>query len=138
MDNQIIDLLRAASRHFQTQMKEKIALSDTGLSTFQAQLINLIGRQDGISQQRLITLTERDKAQVTRAMNDLEAAGFIIRSPHPMDKRAKCLTLTPTGLKIHHQLKEIRQQLATEVLGHLPPTEKQALQTLLSKVINQA
>lgn len=72
MDNQIIDLLRAASRHFQTQMKEKIALSDTGLSTFQA------------------------------------------------------------------QLKEIRQQLATEVLGHLPPTEKQALQTLLSKVINQA
>ncbi len=137
MDNELIDLLRTISSGFQAQMKEQIALSDSGLSTFQARLINLIGRQDGISQQRLVALTERDKAQITRAIHGLETAGLIMRSPNQTDKRSKCLTLTPAGKEMHLHFKKIRQHLATETLSHLTLSEKQTLQTTLSKIANK-
>lgn len=134
MDNEIIDLLRTVASSFQMRMKEQIALSDAGISAFQARLINLIGRHDGISQLMLGSLTERDKAQIARAINELEASGLVTRSLNESDKRSKCLTLTPAGRGMHLGLNAMRGQLATEALSSLVDNEKHALLDTLQKV----
>jgi DNA-binding MarR family transcriptional regulator len=134
MDNEIIDLLRTVASSFQMRMKEQIALSDASLSAFQARLINLIGRHDGISQLMLGSLTERDKAQIARAINELEASGLVTRSLNESDKRSKCLTLTRAGRGMHLGLNAIRGQLAAEALSGLVDNEKQALLDALQKV----
>lgn len=134
MDNEIVDLLRTIANSFQTRMKEQIATNGCGLSTLQARLINLIGRNDGISQLTLGSLTERDKGQVARAINELEAAGLVARSLNESDKRSKCLTLTPAGRQMHLRLHALRGQLATEALTSLGNDEKQALRATLQKV----
>ncbi|VCU71605.1 Multidrug resistance operon repressor [Pigmentiphaga humi] len=134
MDNEIIDLLRAVASSFQMRMKEQIVTSDSGLSAFQARLINLIGRNDGISQLTLGSLTERDKGQIARAINELEAGGFVTRSLNASDKRSKCLTLTSAGRKMHIRLNALRGQLAAEALRGLGDDDKHALQATLQKV----
>lgn len=137
MDNETIDLLRTVANAFQTRMKEQITADNTGnagLSTFQARLINLIGRNEGISQLTLGSLTERDKAQIARAIKELEANGFVTHSLKTTDKRTKCLALTPFGQEMHLQLNKLREQLAIEALSKLTHDEKSALHTALQKV----
>ncbi len=134
MDNEIIDLLSTVASSFQTRMKDQISSNNAGPAIFQARLINLIGRHDGISQLTLGSMTERDKGQIARAINELEAAGFVTRILNPADKRSKCLTLTPVGRKMHRQLKDMRAHLAAEALSTLTEKEKQAFQATLQKI----
>lgn len=134
MDNEIIDLLRTVANSFHARMKEQVVANDSGLSAFQARLINLIGRNDGVSQLALGSFTERDKAQIARAIKELEAGGWVTRSLKASDKRTKCLTLTPAGSVLHARLKGLRGQLATEVLSCLDDDEKHALQASLQKM----
>ncbi len=66
MDAEIIDLIRAVAVGFQGQMQETVqATSD--LTVFQARLVSLIGRNEGVSQLELAASFDRDKAQVARA-----------------------------------------------------------------------
>lgn len=134
MNNEIIDCLRTLSYSFQMHMKEQIAKSNFGLSAFQARLINLIGRNDGISQLTLSMLTERDKAQIARTIKELEAKDLVTHSVNASDKRAKCLSLTLEGREMHRQLNTIREQLSVDTLSSLSDEEKQVLHTILQKV----
>lgn len=134
MDNEIIDLLRSVANSFHVRMKEQVVANDSGLSAFQAQLINLIGRNDGISQLALGSLTERDKAQIARAIKELETGGFVTRSLKASDKRTKCLALTPAGSALHIRLNGLRGQLAAEVLSCLDDDEKHAMHAGLQKM----
>lgn len=134
MDNELIDLLRTVSSGFQARMQAQVAADGTGLTTFQARLVNLIGRNDGISQLTLGAFTDRDKAQIARAVKELEARGFLARSPHPTDWRTKCLALTDDGKRMHARLHGMRKQLATAILGSLSDEEKRALRLTLKKI----
>jgi len=134
MDNELIDLMRTVATRFHARMREHVAASDAGLTGFQARLLNLIGRNEGVSPLELSVFIERDKAQVTRAVNELEALGIVTRTPSPIDKRAKCLMLTPSGHKMHAHLKGLREQLAAETLSDFNDDEKQALRLSLQRM----
>lgn len=137
MDNEISDLLRTIANHLQMRMKEHVTTQQLGLSAFQARVVNLIGRTDGISQLQLATLTERDKAQIARAVKELEIAGHVSSAAKASDKRLKCLSLTSTGQALNQKLNRIREHLTAHALDTLTPEEKQALQLTLSKVVHQ-
>ncbi|WP_435948014.1 MarR family winged helix-turn-helix transcriptional regulator [Dryocola sp. BD586] len=135
MNNELIDLLRTVSGAFQKRMQEQIAGNDFGLTVFQARLINIIGRNHGISQLNLGLATDRDKAQIARAVKELETLGFVARSTRAPDWRTKCLTLTPEGRRIHAHLKDIRSRLAADMLRGLSDEEKHTLQLSLEKMV---
>ncbi len=135
MHTELIDLLRTVAGVFQKRMQEQIADNDFGLTVFQARLINIIGRNHGISQLNLGLAIDRDKAQIARAVKELEAFGFVARSTRAPDWRTKCLTLTPEGRRIHAHLKDIRSQLAADMLRGFSDEEKQALQLSLEKMV---
>lgn len=134
MDNELIDLVRTVASAFQGRMQEQVTANGAGLTSFQGRLINLIGRHEGISQLTLASLLDRDKAQVARAIKELEASGLVIRRPHPSDWRAKCLALTEEGEKMHARLQLVRGQLAATVLGIFSDDEKHALRSSLEKM----
>lgn len=134
MDSELIDLLRTVSTGFQARMQEQVAAHGSGLTAFQGRLVNLVGRNDGISQLALGTLTERDKAQIARAVKELEARGLVTRSAHASDWRVKCLSLTDAGKSMHARLHAVRGQLATDMLSGFPPQEKTALRAGLEKM----
>ena len=134
MDNELIDLLRSVSSGFQARMQEQVAANGGGLTAFQARLVNLIGRHDGISQLTLGSFTDRDKAQIARAVKELEARNLVARQPHPSDWRVKCLSLTEAGAQLRTRLTTLRGELATEMLGDLSDAEKSTLRTGLERI----
>lgn len=134
LDNELIDLLRAVSSGFQARMQEQVAANRWGLTAFQARLINLIGRNEGISQLTLASFTERDKAQIARAIKALEARGLVTRSAHASDWRSQCLALTAQGGSIHAELIGLRRKLAATALRSVTEEEKRALQAGLLKM----
>ena len=134
MDNELIDLLRTVSSGFQARMQEQVAAEGSGLTAFQARLVNLIGRHDGVSQLALGSFTDRDKAQIARAVKELEVRGLVARAAHASDWRSKCLSLTEAGRQMQTCLNEARRALATEVLGGFSDEEKATLRASFEKM----
>jgi DNA-binding MarR family transcriptional regulator len=134
MDDELIDLLRMVSSGFRARMQARIAASGMGLTTFQARLVNLVGRHEGVSQLALGSFMDRNKAQIARAVKELEVRGLVARRAHSADWRAKSVVLTAEGKRMHAHLGGVRKQLAVDVLGSLSDKEKQALRSGLEKM----
>lgn len=134
MNDELIDLLRTVSNGFRTRMQDRITASGSGLTVFQMRLVNAIGRSEGISQLVLGTFMERDKAQIARAIKELEARGVVTRSTDVTDWRTKSVALTQQGRDLHARLNEIRRKLAAEALGGLSEAEIHALRAGLMKI----
>ena len=49
---------------------------------------------------QLAEVTDSDAPATTVAVNDLEDRGLVVRKPHPENKRAKLVSLTPAGQKM--------------------------------------
>lgn len=134
MNSELIDLLRTVSSGFRMRMQERMMAQGPELTVFQGRLVNAIGRNEGISQLELGVLVERDKAQIARAVKELEARGLVLRGAHASDWRTKSIALTQEGRRLHAYLNAERQQLAAEVLDSLSEAEKHALRTGLRKM----
>jgi DNA-binding MarR family transcriptional regulator len=50
-----------------------------------------------IAMRDLVTALGTDPPYLTLVVDDLEARGLVVRSPHPDDRRAKVVSATPTG-----------------------------------------
>lgn len=134
MDLHLIDLLRTVASGFQTRMQHHAAQGAEGLTGFQARLINVIGRNEGISQNDIGARIGRDKAQVARTIKELVALGLVTRKAHPTDGRASCLSLSHEGQQLHVRLTKLREELATDALAGFSPPEKAALLAGLEKL----
>jgi len=134
MDTELIDLLRSVAGGFHGRMQQFAACEAPGLTEFQARLVNLIGRCEGISQMDIGTRIGRDKAQIARTVRELETLGLVCRSAHPSDWRAKCLALTDQGKSVHGRLAERRRQISAQASEVLSDEERQCLQAALRKL----
>jgi len=67
----------------------------------------------------------------------LEEAGFLDRRPHPVDRRAVQIFLTPKGQALYDQTYAFQQHNFVKLLKGLGPDERQVLLELLDKAITQ-
>lgn len=78
-----------------------------------------------------------DKTKVNRATTRLLAAGFISRTPDPIDARRCTLALTSKGQQLHDEILPIALSLEHELLSVLDPDEKKSLDRILAKLSDQ-
>ncbi|SDH62541.1 DNA-binding transcriptional regulator, MarR family [Pseudomonas flavescens] len=65
----------------------------------------------------------RDKAQITRVLNDLLDAALISKREHPRDRRSQLLELTPAGQAIVQQMLELDAQATRHMTEGLEPEQ---------------
>jgi len=130
----LITLLREVSTNFQLRLAEMSAIEKLDLAPFQARLLSVIGRSPGISQLALTVSTERDKAQVARAIKELERRGFIARSAHESEWRTQCLSVTKEGKRAAARVDVQRAQLVAKALRDCSAEEQDALCRTLEKI----
>ena len=75
---------------------------------------------------------------VSVSVRQLEEAGFLERQPHPRDKRAVQIFLTPKGQELYEQTYAFRRQTFERLLSGLTSQERETLLSLLEKALNQA
>lgn len=71
---------------------------------------------------------------ITEAIDGLEREGLALRTPHPTDRRAKLVSITPSGEKVIKATEPLREQLADMVFDRLDDHEREQLATILAKL----
>ncbi|MBO6675520.1 MAG: winged helix-turn-helix transcriptional regulator [Rhizobiales bacterium] len=82
----------------------------------------------------LVNAMQRDKSQMTRAVQGLEAKGLIERRDDPDDARVSVLDLTPLGQKAVLCIQEAVAQVLAEILTPLSADEQETLRALLRRL----
>jgi len=72
-------------------------LAERGLSRARAELMWRIGRHGPLTQRQLSRALACTPRNVTGLVDALEAAGLVMRRPHPDDRRATLVSLTARG-----------------------------------------
>jgi DNA-binding MarR family transcriptional regulator len=114
------------------------ALASIGLTPASFGVLNVLGARNGAIQQEIGSLMGIDPSTMVALIDDLEGAGLVERRPHPKDRRARAVALTPKGRRRLERGRVLAGQVEDEVLGGLPPDERRELLRLLRRALESS
>jgi DNA-binding MarR family transcriptional regulator len=85
-------------------------------------------------QSELAAEFDTDSASMTRTVQRLERAGFVIRRPDHRDGRATLIDATPAGLALREQLERLWFELESDTVGEITAAHQQQLLRRLSQL----
>jgi DNA-binding MarR family transcriptional regulator len=129
----VVSILRTAAV-VQRQIAQVV--ESTGVTIQQYNVLRILR---GAGEAGLPTLAIRDRmieeaAGITRLLDKLETAGFVMRERSTPDRRQVLCQITPTGLELLAQLDAPVDAVNETVLSALDPAEYETLLTLLGAV----
>lgn len=100
---------------------------DYGMTRTQWRVMANLGRFGSLSATEICRRAHIDKTKVSRAVSQLEVAGYLTREKMPEDRRRERLALTPEGRKVYLRLgaqalafqAELTEALGAERLAEL-------------------
>jgi DNA-binding MarR family transcriptional regulator len=103
-----------------------------GMSFGRARAVRRLARRP-MSMGELAAALDIDKPNATVVVDDLEGQGIVTRRPHPNDRRARLVEVTPKGRELAERADAI---LATPPpgLGALPAEDLQTLRRILDSI----
>jgi DNA-binding MarR family transcriptional regulator len=124
--------LRAAylALHRQTDA----CFAQDGVTADQFVLLSALADADEVTQQELVLRVSSDPNTVRAMLLLLEGRGLVTRAPHPVDGRARCVTLTAKGRQVFKKLWTKSEPLRAQLLGAFRPDEVTALVEHLRRV----
>lgn len=103
-------------------------------SFFQSIVLMHIGENQPCTAHHIVDTTRKDKAQITRLVNELVKNHFITREQNPNDKRQYWLCLTPFGTQTFQHISKIRNILSQQVLQNLGEEQQQQATQILIRM----
>lgn len=97
-------------------------------------VMRILSAHPGITQQRLAEHTAIDASSMVAVIDELEAKNLAERRPHPEDRRARAIYLTPTATATLERLGKRAAELQRELFAGLTAEERKTLHELLLKL----
>lgn len=114
------------------------ALHSIGLTPALFAVLNYVRTHEGAIQQQIGSAMGIDPSTMVSLVDQLERAGLATRRPHPQDRRAREVLITPEGLRTLTRARELAGEVEGAVLQGLSPAERRQLLTLLRKAFASA
>jgi DNA-binding MarR family transcriptional regulator len=114
------------------------ALATVGLTPALFGLLNVLGAREGAIQQELGSAMGIDPSTMVSLIDQLEKAGLAKRRPHPTDRRAREVTITPKGRRLLERARGMAAEVDEEVLRGLTDSERRELLSLLRRALESA
>jgi DNA-binding MarR family transcriptional regulator len=114
------------------------ALETIGLTPALFAVLNFLRARDGAIQQEIGAAMGIDPSTMVALIDQLEGAGLAKRRPHPKDRRAREVQLTPKGRRTLERARELAAKVEGDVLQGLSRTERRKLVSLLRKALAEA
>jgi DNA-binding MarR family transcriptional regulator len=111
------------------------ALAKEGIATSQLGIMRIIESEGPISQVDLGSTMGIDKATIVKLLDGLETDHLVVRKGAEGDRRVKLIHLTPTGRAKLKSVTPVRDRVEREFLAHLTEAERQALRSILPKLL---
>ena len=114
------------------------ALQSIGLTPPLFALLNYLRAHEDANQQQIGSAMGIDPSTMVSVVDQLERAGLAKRRPHPQDRRAREVLITPKGRRTLNRARELADEVEGDVLQGLSPAERRQLVTLLRKAFATA
>jgi len=105
-----------------------------GLRPVDFSILSLITHNPGITARQLCATLGVLPPNMVGMLNRFEARGLVERRPHPSDRRAQGLHLTPAGQALMKEAEHTAEQLEKDVAHKLTAQEQLTLMELLQKI----
>lgn len=102
-----------------------------GMTAPQWRALAQLKRCGEVNQAELAGLLESEPMTVSRLVERLEISGLVERVPHPADRRAKLVRLTPKSRAVLDDIKSIADEIYKEALAGLSDEQCLALISVL-------
>ncbi|MDG5473534.1 MarR family transcriptional regulator [Jeotgalibacillus sp. ET6] len=112
----------------------KSKLEPFNLAPEQNLIMMLLWEQDGLTQNQLGKMLNKDKTNITRMTSSLEKKELIKRLQWPQDKRVTKIYLTSKGSDLGNQVIPVAEQFNKVVCKDLSGEELAELDRLLTKI----
>ncbi|MDR6985476.1 DNA-binding MarR family transcriptional regulator [Rheinheimera pacifica] len=130
----LLDQLQQLTAELRGQFFQQLAPELPGLTAMHGRLLLMLAAKPGSTAQQLTELLRRDKAQITRLLNDLQQVALLQRQADPADGRRQLLVLSQQGEQLAAQLKAKKRQIAGKMLVGLTTGQQQQLTQLLAQM----
>lgn len=105
-----------------------------GLRPVDFSVLTLIAHNPGITSRQLCAALDILPPNLVGMIKSLDKRGLIERRPHPTDRRAQGLHLSPAGKKLQKSAQATATRLESDVASRLSAEELATLKSLLRKV----
>jgi DNA-binding MarR family transcriptional regulator len=114
------------------------ALESIGLTPPLFALLNVLGARKGAIQQEIGAAMGIDPSTMVSLIDELETSGLAKRRPHPADRRAREVVITPKGRRALERARRLATEVDDEVLRGLTAAERRQVLTLLRRALDSA
>ena len=135
---QVFDSLHELMHLFRARVRKSMEAVHPELTFNEMRILMRTGRQPGITQKELVEHSHTDKAQMARMLSHLQDKGWLKRNASESDKRVRCLYLSPQGQQLFALLRDLQEQVATELLQDCPVAFQKQLLSLLHQARSSA
>jgi MarR family transcriptional regulator for hemolysin len=128
--------LLLAGRRWRTRLNERLrSIGQTDARC--AALAEIAGAPAGVVQRELSQRLGVEEPTVVRLVDALEAAGWVERRAHELDRRAKVLQLTPEAQPVLDQAETIVGELQDELFADIDPSELATCVRVLNVLVSR-
>lgn len=117
------DALHRLTHAYKRRLREGVREEQIPLPITHIRVLKGISRNAQATAQSIALRMQRDKAQITRALNDLLRAGLIVKEANPADRRSHLLRPSPSGEKLMARLQAVEQRTVEAMTHNLEPGE---------------
>mgnify|MGYP003634353365 FL=1 len=104
-------------------LREGIRKQQIELPVTHIRVLKGVCRNRKATAQSIAKRMQRDKAQITRALNDLIEASLIVKADNPLDRRSQFLKPTPKGRKVMAQIDAVEEWAVEQLTAKLRSDE---------------
>lgn len=108
-----------------------VALNVFNLYEGQQNLLLMLWEEDGLEQAELTRRLGIEPASVSKGIERMENAGFILRRPSPDDARANRIYLTELGRSLEEPVNKAWFEVEEELLANMTTEERMLLRRLV-------
>ncbi|THF67733.1 MarR family transcriptional regulator [Deinococcus sp. Arct2-2] len=109
-------------------------MASLGLQPAHAAILQMLHEAGPMNQNRLAERTRIDKAPMVGLLNTLEGLTLVERRPHPRDRRAFEVHLTPEGEGKLQEVENMNAQVTETFFAPLSAAEQRTLHDLLTRL----
>ncbi len=125
---------------FNCKLKKHIAAvfksHGINLTAEQFLVMDALWNQGEMTQQNIAFIIQKDKNSVTQFIDNLEKKGLVVRAVDASDRRVNNIKLSPTGLAMKDNTKQVAIGAINDILEGIPEKDLKVFVNVLNKACN--
>lgn len=127
-------LLGSTSHKMRLLLYKVLQNNDVDLNVEQFMLLKCLSFNDGINQQELSKVIDRDKTTIARLISKMEKKNMVLRVNSKEDKRVNNIYLTNLGKEMLSNVEPYLSEINNSLKGSISVDEFEVLKRVLSKL----